>query len=28
MIHWQNALKVGKGSEFLEKKVKERKLYE
>lgn len=28
MIQWQNALKVGKGSEFLEKKIKERKLYE
>lgn len=28
VIHWQNAIKVGKGSEFLEKKVKERKLYE
>jgi tetratricopeptide (TPR) repeat protein len=28
MINWQNALKVGKGSEFLEKKIKERKLYE
>ena len=28
MIHWQNAQKAGKGSEFLEKKVKERKLYE
>jgi len=28
MLNWQNALKVGKGSEFLEKKVKERKLYE
>ena len=26
--NWQNALKVGKGSEFLEKKIKERKLYE
>ena len=25
---WKNALKAGKGSEFLEKKVKERKLYE
>jgi len=28
VINWQNALKVGKGSEFLQKKVKERKLYE
>jgi len=28
MIQWQNALKVGKGSEFLEKKIKERKLYD
>jgi Tfp pilus assembly protein PilF len=28
VIQWQNALKAGKGSEFLEKKVKERKLYE
>jgi tetratricopeptide (TPR) repeat protein len=28
MIQWQNAQKVGKGSEFLEKKIKERKLYE
>jgi len=28
LIQWQNALKVGKGSEFLEKKVKEKKLYE
>lgn len=28
MLHWQDALKAGKGSEFLEKKVKERKLYE
>jgi Tfp pilus assembly protein PilF len=28
MLNWQNALKVGKGSEFLEKKIKERKLYE
>jgi tetratricopeptide (TPR) repeat protein len=28
LLQWQNALKVGKGSEFLEKKVKERKLYE
>ena len=28
MIQWQNALKVGKGSEFLEKKIKERKMYE
>ena len=28
MEYWQNALKVGKGSEFLQKKVKERKLYE
>lgn len=28
MIQWQNAQKVGKGSDFLEKKVKERKLYE
>jgi Tfp pilus assembly protein PilF len=28
MLYWQDALKVGKGSEFLEKKVKERKLYE
>jgi Tfp pilus assembly protein PilF len=26
--YWQNALKTGKGSEFLEKKVKEKKLYE
>jgi tetratricopeptide (TPR) repeat protein len=25
---WQEALKAGKGSEFLEKKIKERKLYE
>jgi len=25
---WQDALKVGKGSEFLERKIKERKLYE
>ena len=28
MIQWQNALKAGTGSEFLEKKVKEGKLYE
>jgi tetratricopeptide (TPR) repeat protein len=28
MIQWQNARKAGKGSEFLDKKVKERKLYE
>ncbi|MDO9255693.1 MAG: tetratricopeptide repeat protein [Bacteroidales bacterium] len=28
MIQWQNAQKNGKGSEFLEKKIKERKLYE
>jgi len=28
LLNWQNALKVGKGSEFLEKKVKEKKLYE
>jgi len=28
LIQWQNALKEGKGSEFLEKKVKEKKLYE
>ena len=28
VLYWQDALKVGKGSEFLEKKVKERKLYE
>jgi Tfp pilus assembly protein PilF len=28
MLNWQNALKLGKGSEFLEQKVKERKLYE
>lgn len=28
MIYWQDALKVGKGSEFLEKKIAERKMYE
>jgi tetratricopeptide (TPR) repeat protein len=28
ILNWQNALKLGKGSEFLEQKVKERKLYE
>ena len=28
VLQWQNALKAGKGSEFLEKKIKERKLYE
>lgn len=28
LTNWQNALKVGKGSGLLEKKVKERKLYE
>jgi Tfp pilus assembly protein PilF len=28
VMQWQNALKAGKGSEFLEKKIKERKLYE
>ena len=28
VIQWQKAQKAGKGSEFLEKKVKERKLYE
>jgi len=28
VLYWQDALKVGKGSEFLEKKIKERKLYE
>ncbi len=28
VFQWQNALKIGKGSEFLEKKVKEGKLYE
>ncbi len=28
VLQWQNAIKVGKGSEFLEKKIKERKLYE
>ena len=28
VVQWQNALKVGGGSEYLEKKVKERKLYE
>jgi tetratricopeptide (TPR) repeat protein len=28
VMHWQNALKLGKGSEFLELKVKEEKLYE
>jgi tetratricopeptide (TPR) repeat protein len=28
VIQWQNAMKAGKGSEFLEKKVKDRKLYE
>jgi len=28
VIYWQNAKKAGKGSEFLEKKVNERKLYE
>lgn len=28
MIYWQNAIKAGKGSEFLEQKVKEGKLYE
>jgi tetratricopeptide (TPR) repeat protein len=28
MIQWQNAQKAGSGSEFLEKKIKERKLYE
>ena len=28
MLNWQNALKAGKGSELLEKKIKERKLYE
>jgi Tfp pilus assembly protein PilF len=27
-LNWQNALKLGKGSEFLEQKVKEKKLYE
>ncbi len=26
--NWQNAHKIGKGSEFLEKKIKERKMYE
>ena len=28
MLQWQNAQKTGKGSELLEKKIKERKLYE
>lgn len=28
MIQWQNAQKIGKGSEFLEKKIKERNMYE
>ncbi len=28
VMQWQNALKAGNGSEFLEKKIKERKLYE
>jgi tetratricopeptide (TPR) repeat protein len=28
LIQWQNAQKAGKGSEFLEKKIKEKKLYE
>ena len=28
VLNWQNALKIGGGSEFLEKKVKEKKLYE
>ncbi len=28
VLNWQNALKVGGGSEFLEKKIKEKKLYE
>lgn len=28
LLNWQNALKLGKGSDFLEQKVKERKLYE
>ena len=28
LMHWQNALKVGKGSELLEKKIKDKKLYE
>ena len=26
--YWQSALKAGKGSDFLEKKINERKLYE
>jgi len=28
VLNWQNALNVGPGSEFLEKKIKDRKLYE
>ena len=28
VANWQNALKAGKGSEFLEKKIKDKKLYE
>jgi tetratricopeptide (TPR) repeat protein len=28
LLNWQKALKLGKGSEFLEQKVKEKKLYE
>jgi tetratricopeptide (TPR) repeat protein len=28
MIQWENAQKAGKGSEFLDKKIKERKMYE
>jgi tetratricopeptide (TPR) repeat protein len=28
LIQWQNAQKAGKGSEFLEKKIKEKNLYE
>ena len=28
LLNWQNALKVGGGTEFLEKKIKDKKLYE